>query len=264
MIEKDSEVAQTKTVVKALSLLEHLADAGKPVSISEVSKVMGMSRSTAYRLLRTLEAQGYVTESFDDSDKLQIGPKVLKLATGFLDRFEIRSIARPYLLKLRDLSHETVHLIVPHQGQILHIDKVETVQPVRAYSPIGLLEPMHCSSAGKAILAALPEAEVDAIIRQHGLVKKGPNTITDPQALKDHLQIVRSQGFAINDVENEDGIRAIGIALATYSSMPVAAISISGPAYRFTLDQAYSLAPALRNAAAGILDQMGLMHQEIN
>lgn len=254
--------SQQTTVVRALQLLDCLAESGDPMSVAEITKVMGVSRSTAYRLLRTLMAHGYVSESSTDSDGLQIGPKVLKLATSFLARFEIRAVARPFLVALRDTSRETVHLVVPHEGEVLHIEKVESMQPVRAHSPIGLQEPMHCSAVGKAMLAAMPDAEVDAIIRQHGLPRRSPNTITDPEALKQHLRLVRARGFAINDVENEEGIRATGVALAPYSGMPIAAISISGPAYRFTMEQACSLSDELKKAAAGILRQMGLTDRE--
>lgn len=254
--------SQQSTVARALELLDCLAESGGPMTVAEITRVMGVSRSTAYRLLRTLMAHGYVSESTTDSDGLQIGPKVLKLATSFLSRFEIRTVARPFLVSLRDTSQETVHLVVPHEGEVLHIEKVESMQPVRAYSPVGLQEPMHCSAVGKAMLAVMPEAEVDAIIRQHGLPRKSPNTITDPEALKEHLRLARAQGIAINDVENEEGIRAVGVALAPYSGMPVAAISISGPAYRFTMEQACSLSDELKMTAAGILRQMGLTDRD--
>ena len=264
MPRNDGVASQQTTVVRALELLDCLADSREPMSVAEITRLIGVSRSTTYRLLRTLMSCGYVSESFTDSDKLQIGPKVLTLATSFLDRFEMRVVARPFLIALRDTSRETVHLVVPHQGEVLHIEKVESMQPVRAHSPVGLQEPMHCSAVGKAVLAAMPEVEVDAIIRQRGLPKRSPNTITDAESLKEHLRMVRAQGFAINDVENEEGIRAIGVALAPYSGMPIAAISISGPAYRFTVEQACSLSTDLKNAAVDILHQMGLTDQGID
>lgn len=261
MSEQDAGFTLTKTVDKALGLLEYLADAKKPESLSEISKAMGMSRSTAYRLLRTLGTHGYVTQSATDSYKLQIGPKVLKLAASFFDRLEIRVVAHPFLVSLRDLTEETVYLVVPHQGLALHIDTVETLHPVRTHDSVGTLVTMHSTAVGKAFLAALPEAEVDAIIRQHGLPKKTLNTITDSDALKAHLQVVREQGWAMSDIEHEDGIRSIGVALVPYSGRPIAAISISGPAYRFTFELACSWTAELKRSAFAILDRLGLSAQ---
>lgn len=254
----DSLAAKTKTVAKAFELLDCLSEANGPLSVAELGRTVGLSRSTTYRLLRTLASYGYVIESVTDPDKLQIGPRVLKLATSFLDRHGIRTVARPYLLSLRDLSGETVHLVIPYQGQVLHIDKVETLQPVRLYSPIGAVEWMHCTAVGKSILAALPEAEVDAIVRRHGLHRRTESTITDPSFLKEHLSEARANGFAMSNNENEEGIRGIGVGVVPLSGPPIAAISISGPAYRFTAEQACRLVPDLKNAASRILSEMGL------
>jgi IclR family transcriptional regulator, KDG regulon repressor len=258
----DDGLSETRTVARALELLDCIADAKEPLSVAELAREIRVSRSTAYRLLRTLSAHGYVSDSFADSDKLQIGPKVLKLATHFLDRLDIRVVARPHLIQLRDLSHETVHLVVPHHTQALHIDRVETSQALRTYSPVGGLEPLHSTSMGKALLAAMSDAEVEAIVLQAGLPRLTPNTITDLARLKEHLALVRAQGYAISDIENEEGIRAVGVALVAYTGVPLAAISISGPAYRFTLEQAIALAPPMKRAAADILYQLGLGPRE--
>jgi IclR family transcriptional regulator, KDG regulon repressor len=254
----DDALSETRTVARALELLDCIADAKEPPSVAELARLIGVSRSTSYRLLRTLASHGYVSDGFVDSDKLQIGPKVLKLATHFLDRLDIRAVARPHLIQLRDLSHETVQLVVPHRTQALHIDRVETSQALRTYSPIGGLEPLHSTSMGKALLAAMPDSEVEAIVRQAGLPRLTPNTITDLARLKEHLAQVRAQGYAISDIENEEDIRAVGVALVPYTGIALAAISISGPAYRFTLEQAVALAPVMKKAAAEILNQLGL------
>ena len=258
MHEKDDGLPHTRTVARALELLDCIADAKVPLSVVELARLIGASRSTAYRLLRTLSAHGYVSDSFSDSDKVQIGPKVLKLATSFYDHFGIRVIARPHLIALRDRSGETIHLVVPYDGRVLHIDRVETLNPVRMYSPIGALEGMHCTSVGKAILAALPDVEVDAILRHFGLPALTANTITDPDTFRTHLRTVRAQGYATVEGEDIDGFNAVGVAIVPYSGPPVGAISISAPAYRFSVQQMWALVPDLKKAAEQILQQMNL------
>ncbi len=243
---------QTRSVVRALSVLDCFAEARQPLSIAQISRAVAVSRSSAYRLLRTLQTRGYVMETPSAPGRYQLGPRILDLASCFLERFDLRDVARPHLIQLRDLSQETVHLVIPDRGQVIYIDKVETNQPVRMVSAIGRHAFMHCTAVGKAILAFLPNPEVEAIIREQGLAAHTANTITDAARLEAHLREVSAHGFALDDEENEDGIRCIGAPVLDQRKVPVAAISISGPAYRFTHEQALALSEPLKEAAASI------------
>jgi IclR family transcriptional regulator, KDG regulon repressor len=252
MEQPDVDASCSRTVMRALAVLDCLAENRTPLSVLQVSQAIGVSRSTAYRLLRTLQTAGYVCDSASAPDKFQFGPKVLRLATVFIDSLGLRDVARPHLIKLRDLSGETVHLVIPHAGDVVYIDKVETLLSVRMHSVVGGISPMYCTAVGKAILAFLPGSEVDAIV-QRGLPRRTPNTIVDAQALKEHLAQVRAQGFAIDEIENEDGIRCVGAPVCNHLGLPIAAISISGPAYRLSLEHCLSLADALKQTAAAVL-----------
>lgn len=243
---------QTKTVLRALQILDCLCEAGEPLSVSDIGRAMSVSRSTVYRILGTLESYGYVAESPSAPEKIQLGPKVLALAGSYLGRLELRELARPHLLRLRDLSQETVDLAVPQKTELVYVDKVESPHPVRQYSVIGARRPMYCTAVGKAILACLPPEESDAILAESTLVKRTANTIIDPHLIKMQLEVVRQQGFALNDVECDEGIRGVGVAVLGHTGRPIAAIAISGPAYRFSLDDCCRLAGPLKDAAAAL------------
>jgi len=249
----------TLTVKKAMDILDCLGEAKAPLSASEIGRSLGISRSTAYRLLTTLSTGGYVTQEPASPEKYRLGYKILELAGSLLDKIELRNQALPFLRELRDLANETVHLVVMEQGQVAYVDKQECSQAVRMYSSIGRLGFMHCTAVGKAMAAFMPREAVRGIIEQHGLPALTPNTITDVALLGQELDRVRAQGYAIDDVENEEGIRCVGAPIFDHRGQPVAALSLSGPAFRMTHGRAEELSEAVRMTASKISQQLGYL-----
>lgn len=249
----------TLTVKKAMDILDCLGQSDNPLSASEVGRRLGISRSTAYRLLATLNAGGYVAQDSVNPEKYRLGFKILELANSLLDKIELRQLAPPYLKELRDLANETVHLVVMDRGQVAYVDKVECQQAVRMYSTIGRRGYAHSTAIGKAMMAFMLEGAVAEIIEQHGLPAFTPNTITDQESLLQELARIREQGYAVDDVENEEGIRCVGAPILDYQGRPVAAISISGPAFRVTAERARVLSRAVKATAAKISRQLGYL-----
>jgi len=247
----------TLTVKKAMDIMDCLGEASAPLSASEVGRRLGISRSTAYRLLTTLSAGGYVTQDADNPDGYRLGFKLLELANNLLETIELRQLALPYLKELRDLANETVHLVVMDRGQVTYVDKVECQQAVRMHSTIGRRGYAHSTAIGKAMMAFLPGETVAEIVEQHGLPPFTPNTITDPEALERELAQIRQQGYALDDVENEEGIRCVGAPIFDFQGKPVAAISLSGPAFRMTVERTQELSSAVKATAARISRQLG-------
>jgi IclR family KDG regulon transcriptional repressor len=254
--------ALTLTVKKAMDVLDCLGDSDAPMSASEIGRKLGMSRSTVYRLLATLSAGGYVTRDRDRAEEYRLGFKILELASRLLDSVELRQQARPFLRELRDLANETVHLAVMDRGQSSYIEKVECSQAVRMHSTIGRRGFAHCTALGKAMLAFMPADEVERILEEHGLPARTPNTITDRTALLHELERIRGQGYAIDDIENEEGIRCVGAPILDYRGQPVAALSVSGPAFRMTLARARELSVPVKATAQKISRQLGYLEQE--
>lgn len=249
----------TLTVKKAMDILDCLAAEAVPLSAIELSRKLGISRSTAYRLLTTLSTGGYVTQDVASPEKYRLGYKILELASNLLNSIELRQQALPILKELRDFANETLHLVVIERGQVVYIDKLECSQAVRMHSSIGRLGFVHSTAVGKAMAAFMPKDTLASIIELHGLPALTPNTITDEASLLQELDKVREQGYAIDDVENEEGIRCVGAPVFGYEGEPVAALSLSGPAFRMTSERVEELSEAVRMTAARISRELGYL-----
>jgi len=252
----------TLTVRKAMEILDCLGEAASPLSASEIGRKLGMSRSTVYRLLATLATGGLVTQDALDTEKYRLGFKVLELASKLLDGIEVRHQARAFLRELRDQVNETVHLAIMNGGQVSYVEKVECFQAVRMYSTVGHRGFAHCTALGKAMLAFLPAGEVERILDEHGLPACTPKTLTDREALLRELEQIRQSGYAIDDMENEEGIRCVGAAILDHRGQPVAALSISGPAFRLTVERIHELSVPVKVTALQISRQLGYLPQE--
>jgi len=228
------------------------------LSAQDVAQHCSLSRPTAYRHLVTLSTRDYVT-TCDDGRSYQVGPKVLELGKSFLDRLDLPELARASMRELSRTSQETVHLTVLDGTEILYVAKVDGPQSVRMYSAIGTRNPLYCTAMGKAILAFLPPEKRTALLDQTTLAPRTPNTITDRTALDRHLELVRSQGFAIDDVEFEEGIRCLGAPILNHTGRVTAAISISGPAYRLSNSRLQELSGRVVEASQAISGKMGYL-----
>jgi DNA-binding IclR family transcriptional regulator len=166
-----------------------------------------------------------------------LGLKLVELGQLLLSQLDLRKEAEPFLRDLAERIRETVHLVFLDRDEIVYIDKVETDQNpsgLRMASRVGLRNPAHSCAVGKVLLADLPEEGLNNFIKGKGLPKRTENTITNPTPLKEHLNLVRAQGYAIDDEENEKGIRCVAAPIRNEVGRAVAAVSISGPAFRIT------------------------------
>lgn len=248
----------TQSVLKALDILECLATASQPLSAQEVARHCGLSRPTAYRLLNTLLTRNYVTSS-EGSGRYQIGAKALSLGKGFLDRLDLPELAKPNLRELSLVSRETVHLGILDGTTVLYVGKVDGPQSVRMHSAIGTRNPLYSTAMGKAILAFIPCAERQELLEQIALTARTPNTITDLAVLTEHLERVRAQGFAIDDMEDQEGIRCVGAPIFDHTGRVTAAISISGPAYRLSNSRLRELAESVMTASRAVSTKLGFI-----
>ena len=252
----------TLTVKKAMDVLDCLGRTGTPLSAGEIGGKLNMSRSTVYRLLTTLATGGYVAQDVVNPGKYRLGFRILGLASSLLDGIELRQQALPFLEELRDLANETVHLVSMDEGQVTYIDKVECSQAVRMHSAIGRQGFAHSTAVGKAMLAFMPYEVVGRIIEAHGLPACTPHTITDEGALLKELERVRGQGYAIDDAENEEGIRCVGAPIFDHRGEPVAALSVSGPAFRMTPQRLQELSAPVKATAFKISRQLGYLQED--
>jgi len=254
-----NETNLSQTVLKALDVLECIALAEHPLSAAEVAKQCKLSRPTAYRLICTLNARGYVAE--DDDTHYRLGTQTLSLSQNVLDSLDLPELARPYLRQLSDITNETTYLSILDDNEILYIGKAESTQSVRTNTKIGSRNRLHCSSMGKAILAFLPDNERTKLIDQLELTANTPTTITNRADLLGELATIRTQQFALDNEESEDDIRCVGAPIFDHTGHVFAAISVSGPAYRLSQSRLMALSTLVTDMAKTISGRLGYVSQ---
>lgn len=231
---------------RALSVLRTLegptAD-GSGCALGELAGRLTMNKSTLLRLLQPLREEGLV--AMDADGRYRIGLGAVSLGDSYLAGLDLRSTARPVLEKLSAETSETVHLLVYRDAGVVYVDKVDGASAVRMVSRVGDRMPAHCTAAGKAFLAFLPRAEVDATIAS-GMVARTSQTITTAAELETELRRVRHVGYAVDNVENEVEIRCVGAPVFDHECAVTAAISISGPQTRIRKARVAELGARLR------------------
>ena len=222
---------------KAVSLLGFMARKNQPVGVSELSRGLVLPKTTVHRILTTLCLDNVIIRA--EGGLYKIGPTVLLWSSGYKFATALIDIARPWLERLRDESQETVHLSVYEHGRAQYAERLDSPQTVvLRWSRLGMALPLYCTAAGRAVLAVLPQEELDEYLTKTELTPRTAATITDPDELKKMLSRFRIQGYAEEIEENEEDIRCVGAAIKNGRGYPVAAISLTAPSFRFTGEQA--------------------------
>jgi len=225
-----------QTIERASSILDILGQSSQGISIRELSAKLKLPKGTSHRLLSSLSYFGYVRQDPKTKDYF-LGLKFVELGQLLLSQLDLRKEAEPFLRDLAERTKETIHLVILDRNEIVYIDKVETDQNpsgLKMASRIGLRNPAHSSAVGKMILANFSEEELQSFFKEKSLLRRTENTITDPIQLREHLKSVQKQGYAVDDEENEKGIRCVAAPIYNETGKTVAAISITAPAFRVT------------------------------
>ncbi|MEU6409758.1 IclR family transcriptional regulator [Microbispora sp. NPDC046933] len=241
---------------RAIHVLNEIAawqsDGGQDCALPELSKRLSMSKSTVHRLLAPLIDAGLVEQS---PYGYRLGQHTAYLGGIYLDRLDLRSVAREHLESLVASTGETAHLVLHSGTEMTYIDKVESPAALRMHSRVGVRMPLYCTGAGKALLAYLP-AVVDEVIAR-GLPSRTPTTIVDGEELRRDLARTRERGYSVDEVENEPGIRCVGAVVFGRDGRPAAAISLSGPENRLTRELVPRLGPMVAAEADRISKRLG-------
>jgi IclR family acetate operon transcriptional repressor len=247
------------TVAKAMSIVEILAaKAEVGVGLSELSALIGMPKSSTHRYMATLQSVGLAERN--GGDRFRLGTRVIELAGSFLANSDLRSESQATLDELADMTGETVHLAVPSGTGVVYIAKIESKHTLGMSSHIGARLPMHCTALGKAILAFSAPERLQAVLAERPEARTA-HTITSPEALRAELVTVRSQGFALDNEENEVGICCVGAPIIDYTGNAIAAISISGPRERMNRERTIQLGPLLWESTQRVSRRRGFSGQ---
>lgn len=239
-----------------MEILEILKGSPKGMGVSEIANQLGVAKSTAHRLLMTLESGSYVRKVGKDS-LYCLGLKFLEMNQVVVDSLNVVEIARPHLEKLSKESGEIVHLVMLDGNELLYIDKVENSSTIRIYSQIGKRAALYCTGVGKAILAKYDEEQLDDYINHNSFHKYTEYTLTTPEELKTTLKEVRNNGFAFDNQEHEIGIRCVAAAVFDSSRKAKYGISITGPVSRMIDQHLETYIPKLTETADNISRQLG-------
>src|SRR5262245_37302695 len=248
-----------KSVAKVLAILEHLGAARRPMSGSDIARATGFNVSTAFRLVQTLVARGYV-EQEPGHRSYVLGPRLYQLAAAYLKGNDLATLARPHLEALRDVVGETVYLVILSQGELVQLCKADGQHGVSASVLPVQREPAYCTATGKVLLSGLPPEAFGkylASVRFHAYTTQ---TITSRARLEREIEFVRAQGYALDVEEYAENLCCVSVPVRDPASGSIAAaVSVAMPKLRFKR----TLVPrwrALLDEKAGLISpQLGLI-----
>ena len=242
---------------KTADLIEAMLQYPNGATLKELYEITKINKATIFRILMNMRECGYAIQNSGDG-KYRLGYRFVEVSNSILSRLDIRHLVHPYLERLSAKISEVVHLIVLDGDEGLYVDKVENfTSAFKMYSQVGRHLMLHCTSAGKVLLSGMSSSEIDRIIQAKGLPRKTNHTITQPNELKMELAKIRKQGYGVDEIENEEGIRCIAAPIYDYKKRIIAVVSIAGTTLSVTEERIPELAAQLKEATAQISREIG-------
>jgi DNA-binding IclR family transcriptional regulator len=254
---QDSRVSRdnsVQSVDRAISILQVLARHGA-AGVTEIAAELGMHKSTAFRLLATLDARGLVEQNAERG-KYQLGYGVVQLAAGATKTGDLSLLGLPVCRALAETVGETVNVAVLDGRWVVSVDQVIGSAAVTTVDWVGQRSPVHATSAGKVFLAHMPPDQLDAVLAED-LERYTPHTVVDPVVLRQQLELVRDRGFACTIEEHEMGLAAVAAPIRGNDGGVVAAVTVSGPTFRVNEGTVAGLAAHVLAAADEISQRNG-------
>jgi len=245
-----------RSVEKTIKILELLAEKGD-LSVAEAAAKLSMNRSTCHRFLVTLRELGYVVQNTLSHYRLSF--RIFELGMKVADRLQVRQIASPYLKELSNLFNETINLGYWNNNEIIHLDKINSSEILRMDPGIGSRVPAHCTALGKAILAYLPDEDLNNFMKSMPLKAMTPNTITAKERLVEQLERIRKQGFAVDCDELCIGLSCVASPVFDYTDYPSYSVSIAGPSSRMTKDKIAIMQKEVKRVCRELSESLGQM-----
>ena len=247
-----SEGRTIQSVARALYILEAFSGQLKELSVTEISKKLELSKSTAFGLINTLAQHGYLEQNVENA-KYRLGLKLLKLGNIVQMNNIVCQKARPYLEALVNDFNETVHLAIQRFSMMVYIDKIESDRTIYIHSHIGAENPMYCTGVGKCILAFMADEERKRIYKGYKILEsRTPKTLATIESLDQDLALIRGRGYSLDDEEFGLGLFCVAVPVFNQAGQVVAAISLSGPKAHFDDQRVAFIAQKMKAAAAEI------------
>ena len=239
---------------RGLAILEHLTKCRHGQTLSQLTRQLRLPKSSVHCLLLTFERHGYLYRD-EASGRYRMGLRVCDLANTAIEGIQVREQAAPFLSRLRTSTGLTGHMAILEGGEVVLIEKMETPK-FRVNSWIGKRMDLHCTALGKALMAYLPDEQVESLVRSRGMLRHNDNTIGSIRRLKQELEQVRRQGYAVDDEEEEINVRCIGAPILNSHNQAIAAISITGTVADIHADSRDDLIASVKETASAIAAQL--------
>ena len=261
MAQTVEHAAYSQSLARGLAILSAFRSGQPLLGISDLAREVGLTRSTAHRYVATLAALGYL-EQDALTRKYRLGPRVLDLGFAAIHSMELRELSAPHLQRLSDLTGHTVNMAILDGADIVYIERCRTSQhgqrEIDLNLHVGSRLPAYCTSMGKALLAFLPEDEQARVLDASDLAVRGPNTLTDHDALAGELARVREQGLAVNNEELAYGLRSLAAPVWGERGEVVAAINLAVHRSTASIEELVEgLGPKLKQTADEISARIG-------
>jgi DNA-binding IclR family transcriptional regulator len=248
-----------QSIYHALQLIEAFKDRldKQELGVTELSKKLNLHKNNVFRLLATLEARGYIEQN-PLTENYKLGIKIFALGQQFISKLGILKLAKPFMNKIVNEIGEAIYLGILREGSAIYLDIVEPKLTVKVVSRVGKDVPAYCTAIGKIQLAYASEEEVNKVYMGARLKKFTKNTITSLPELKKYLSEVSRLDYAIDNEEFEEGIRCVAVPVKDYLGVPIAALSLTAPAYRLDDDRiSKQVLPIINKYAREISKRLG-------
>lgn len=220
-----------QSILKANTVLDYVAHHNENVKLADISADLVINKSTLHGILQSLVYCGLLAQD-PDTSFYSLGLKTFELGKIYEKNFSLANVARPYMKQLNDEFSESIHLAIESASEVLYIDCIQSKHAIRASSSTGSADPLYCTSAGKVILAYKDSNYVDQYLAHCDFKPLTPNTITHPDDLTRQFEVIRTQGYALDNEEIEPGLYCISVPVLGMNETLLGTISVSGPVSR--------------------------------
>jgi IclR family pca regulon transcriptional regulator len=257
----EQAASYSQSLERGLAILSAFRSGRPTLGVSELGRDIGLSRSTTHRYVATLTALGYLQQDAR-TKKYRLGPRVLDLGFSAINSMELREVAAPHLRQLSDETGYTVNMAILDGLDIVYVERCRSARAgqrdIDLNLHVGARLPAYCTSLGKVLLAYLSADEQASAVGRIDFTRRGPNTLTSRTSFKAELELVRQNGFAINNEELAYGLRSIAAPVLSHDGAAAAAINLAVHSSMVSMEDLVArLSPTLRQAAAEISAHLG-------
>jgi IclR family KDG regulon transcriptional repressor len=245
-----------QSIDRAFEILEALAEEPEGMYIIDLENKLKLNKSTIHRILQTLVKWGYVQKN-PDTKCYRLGLKVVALSSSYLNSLQLKTESLPYMERLQNKTGLVIHLAIIDDRDVVYIEKIGSTNYLRLYSQIGKRAYIHSTGLGKSMLSQMDKNFVEYCLSKHGLVRVTDRTIQSRERFYKELEETRNRGYAIDDEENEKGVRCVAAPIFDYTGKVIAAVSITGYLDSFPIGKINFLGTEVMKCADSISARMG-------